>query len=140
MVGDLFQSAIGSLAEENIAMSVLATVISHKREQNQVVVDAGGLALSKDRSTSAIEGGALGYGLVMDVHGMPTLGRLIVSGVSQEHGQIDGPDPVPFDRLPIGAKVRVLPNHVCMTAGCYDDILFVDQGKVGGHWDKVVGW
>ncbi len=141
MVGDLFQSAIGSLKEEQIALSVLATVISHKPEHNQIVIDAGGLALSKDRSTSAIEGGDLGYGLVVDVDGQPTLGQLTVSGVSQEHGQIDGPGPVPFDKLAIGTKVRVLPNHVCMTAGSYEELLLVGEGSdVIDRWGKAFGW
>ena len=141
MAGDLFQAAIGSLALDDIALSVLATVISHKPAQNQIVVDAGGLALSKDRSTSAIDGGDLGFGLVVDLDGQPTLGRLIVTGVSQEHGQIDGPDPVPFERLPIGAKVRVFPNHVCMTAGSYEELLVVDSGEeILARWDKAFGW
>ena len=140
MAGDLFQSAIGSLKEEDIALSVLASVISHKPEHNQIVIDAGGLALSKDRSTSAIEGGDLGYGLVVDVDGQPTLGRLTVSGVSQEHGQIDGPGPVPFGRMAIGTKVRVFPNHVCMTAGSYEELLVVEGGDVIDRWGKAFGW
>jgi D-serine deaminase-like pyridoxal phosphate-dependent protein len=141
MAGDLFQAAIGSLDTDEIALSVLASVISHKPEQNQIVVDAGGLALSKDRSTSAIEGGDLGYGLVVDMHGQPNLGHLVVGNVSQEHGQISGPDPAPFDRLPIGAKVRLVPNHVCMTAGNYDELLIVDGGtEIVARWDKALGW
>lgn len=141
MAGDLFQAAIGSLDPDDIAVSVLATVISHRPNRNQIVIDAGGLALSKDRSTAAIAGGDLGYGLVVDVEGRPNLGRLIVSGVHQEHGEISGPDNLPFDRLPIGAKVRILPNHVCMTAGAYDRLLVVDDGtQIKSFWDKALGW
>ena len=141
MAGDLFQAAIGSLDETDIALSVLATVISHKPEQNQIVVDAGGLALSKDRSTAAIHGGDLGFGLVLDVDGKPTLGRLTVSGVHQEHGEVSGSEALPFDRLPIGAKVRILPNHVCMTAGAYDHLLVVENDTdILATWDKAFGW
>lgn len=141
MAGDLFQAGIGSIDRDDIALSVLATVISHKPDRNQIVVDAGGLALSKDRSTAAISGGDLGYGLLLDVEGKPSFGRLLVGGVHQEHGEVDGPDPLPFDRLPIGAKVRILPNHVCMTAGAYDHLLVVDEGlEITATWDKAFGW
>lgn len=141
MAGDLFQAALGSHGPEDMAASVLATVISHKPEQNQIVIDAGGLALSKDRSTAAIEDGDLGYGLVVDIAGEPSLGRLIVGGVHQEHGEIRGDGPLPFDRLPIGSKVRVLPNHVCMTAAAYGRSLVVDGGTdVADTWDRVNGW
>jgi D-serine deaminase-like pyridoxal phosphate-dependent protein len=124
-----------------MAVSVLATVISHKPEQNQIVIDAGGLALSKDRSTAALQGGDLGYGLIVDVEGKSSLGRLVVGGVHQEHGEIRGDGPLPFERLPIGTKVRVLPNHVCMTAAAYDRSLVVDDGTdVVATWDRVSGW
>ena len=141
MAGDLFQSGIGSLAEGEIAVSVLASVIAHKPEQNQIVVDAGGLALSKDRSTAALAGGDLGYGLVLDIDGEPGFGRLTVAGVSQEHGVIRGLAPLPFDRLPIGARVRILANHVCMTAAIHESYLIVDGGgEIVDRWDKLVGW
>lgn len=141
MAGDLFQSGIASLAEDEIAVSVLASVIAHKPERNQIVVDAGGLALSKDRSTAALADGDLGFGLVLDIDGEAGLGRLTVAGVSQEHGEIRGAAPLPFDRLPIGARVRILPNHVCMTAAIHDRYLVVDGGEeIVEVWDKLVGW
>ena len=141
MAGDLFQSGIGSQNEEDIAVSVLATVISHKRDRNQIVIDAGGIALSKDRSTGGIEGGDLGYGLVVDLEGHPSFGRLVVGGVHQEHGEIQGDSPLPFDRLPIGSKVRVLPNHVCMTAAAYERLLVVEDGTtVSDVWERINGW
>ena len=141
MAGDLFQAEIGSLGEADIAASVLASVISHKPDQNQIVIDAGGLALSKDRSTAAVEGGDFGFGLVVDIEGKPSFGRLIVSGVHQEHGEIRDDAPLPYDRLPIGSKVRVLPNHVCMTAAAHDRNLVVDGGtEIVATWDRVNGW
>jgi D-serine deaminase-like pyridoxal phosphate-dependent protein len=141
MAGDLYQAGIGSQAEADIAVSVLATVISHKRESNQIVVDAGGLALSKDRATSALEGGDRGYGLVVDLEGNPSFSRMIVAGVHQEHGEIQGEAPLPFDRLPIGTKVRILPNHSCMTAAAYERFLVVNGGTdVEQVWERVNGW
>ena len=141
MAGDLFQAAVGSIGPEDMAVSVLTSVISHQPRFNQIVVDAGGLALSKDRSTQALNDGDCGFGRVVDLAGEPSLGDLLVSGVSQEHGQIQGPDPVPFDRLPIGARLRILPNHVCMTAGSYDYLWVVGaDGEIEERWDKAFGW
>ena len=69
------------------------------------------------------------------------MGRLIVGGVHQEHGEISGPDIPPFERLPIGARVRILPNHVCMTAAAYDKLLVVEKGtEIKSFWDKALGW
>ncbi len=140
MAGDLFQVGIGSHGVEDIAASVVATVISHKPERNQIVVDAGGLALSKDRATAALADHDMGYGLVTDLDGRLAYGRLIVAGVHQEHGEIQGDAPLPFDRLPIGSRVRILPNHVCMTAAAHERYLVTDGSEVRAEWDKVGGW
>ena len=140
MAGDLFQVGIGSQDVEDIATSVVATVISHKPERNQIVVDAGGLALSKDRSTAALPDQDMGYGLVVDLEGRPAFGRLIVAGVHQEHGEIQGDEPLPFDRLPIGSRVRILPNHACMTTAAHDRYLVTEGSTVKAKWEKVAGW
>src|SRR6185312_16160943 len=126
MAGDLFQVALGSLALEQVAVTVLATVISHNPKRNQVVVDAGGLALSKDRSTAAGAGPDMGYGLILDVLGRPITSSLTVVDVHQEHGEIRSSSRLPFEKLPIGSKIRIIPNHVCMTAAMYDAYLVVD--------------
>jgi D-serine deaminase-like pyridoxal phosphate-dependent protein len=141
MASDLFQAAIGSSGEEDIAVSVLATVISRNEARNQIVIDAGGLALSKDRATGGIEKGDLDYGLVADIEGRASFGRLTVGGVHQEHGEIEGETPLPFDRLAIGTRLRILPNHVCMTAGAHDRFLVVDGGTaIVAEWEKATGW
>jgi D-serine deaminase-like pyridoxal phosphate-dependent protein len=140
MAGDLFQVGIGSQEVEDIAASVVATVISHKRERNQIVVDAGGLALSKDRSTAALRDQDMGYGLVVDLEGRPAFGRLIVAGVHQEHGEIQRADPLPFERLPVGSRVRILPNHACMTTAAHDRYLVTEGSDIRAEWDKVGGW
>ena len=141
MASDLFQAAIGSSGEEDIAVSVLTSVISCNEAHNRIVVDAGGLALSKDRATGGIDGGDLGYGLVTDIAGRPAFGRLAVGGVHQEHGEIESDTPLPFGRLEIGTRLRILPNHVCMTAGAHDSFLVVDGGtEILDRWEKATGW
>lgn len=141
MAGDLFQAAIGAEAIGDQALSVLAGVISASPARGQVVIDAGGLALSKDVSTASTPGFETGYGRLLDIDGRPSLGDLVVGGVYQEHGEITGPDAPPFGRLKVGAKVRVLPNHACMTAAAHDHYLVVDGGReVVAVWPRQNGW
>lgn len=141
MAGDLFQVAVGSLALDQVAVTVLATVISHNQKQNQMVVDAGGLALSKDRSTAAGPGPDMRYGLVLDTLGRPIASGLMIVDVHQEHGGIRSGTRLPFEKLPIGSRVRIMPNHVCMTAAMYDNYLIVDgTDAIVDIWERTNGW
>jgi D-serine deaminase-like pyridoxal phosphate-dependent protein len=141
MAGDLFQVGMGSLSLENVAVTVLATVISHNRRLNQIVVDAGGLALSKDRSTAAGPGPDMGYGLVLDVLGNPIDSGLTIVDVHQEHGEIRFNSGPTFERLPIGSKVRIVPNHICMTAAMYGQYTVVDgSDTIVDLWERTNGW
>jgi D-serine deaminase-like pyridoxal phosphate-dependent protein len=141
MAGDLFQVAIGSLQLEQVAVTVLATVISHNPRRNQIVLDAGGLALSKDRSTASGPGPDQGYGLVLDSLGHSLVPDLTVVDVHQEHGEVRSDSPLPFERFPIGSKVRVVPNHICMTAAMYEHYLVVEgTEQVVDIWDRTGGW
>lgn len=145
MLGDLFQAGLGTRAVDEIAITVLASVITHRRRENQLYIDAGGLALSKDRSTAALEDDC-GYGLVCDVATAAPIPGLRVQSVHQEHGLVTADGPLPFDRLPVGSMVRVLPNHVCMTAAAHDtyNVIDSDEGGGGGEvvatWDRCGGW
>lgn len=140
MFGDLFQAQIHSCAIEDLAVSVLATVIGHRRDPDRLIVDAGALALSKDRSTAGMPFDA-GFGMVADIAGAPYTPALRVDRVYQEHGIIELADPGFLDRLPIGSRVRVLPNHVCLTAAMYDRYLVVDGGDtVRDSWARCNGW
>ncbi|MFQ5775416.1 MAG: alanine racemase [Kiloniellaceae bacterium] len=145
MFNDVFQVEIGSCGLSDIAMSVLATVTGRHPERGELVIDAGGLALSKDRSTAAVPRD-VGYGLVVDAAGADGLPELHVVRVSQEHGIVAAPGgEAPFHALPPGARVRVLPNHACMTAAAYDFYYVVDGGdgaadEVVAVWPRVNGW
>jgi len=141
LAGDLFQVAIRSQALQDVALSVLATVISHHRGRGQLVVDAGGLALSKDRSTAGMPGRDGGYGLLADLDGQPFAPALHVTEVHQEHGVVHGVDAAAFERLPLGARVRIMPNHACMTAAMYDEYLVVDGDRtIMARWPRTNGW
>jgi len=137
MFGDLFQAEIFTHAIEDIAVTVLTSVIG--RRPGKLLVDAGGLALSKDRSTEAVARD-FGFGLVLDRMGQRTLGEAIVRRAYQEHGvvELDGARPV---ALAIGGRLRVAPNHTCMTAAAHDRYYVVDGGEeVVAVWPRVNGW
>jgi len=141
MFNDVFQAEIGSCGFEDIALSVLTTVTGHHRERGEIVIDAGGLALSKDRSTASGPHD-VGYGLVRDLANGESLPELQVVRVSQEHGIVAAPGgDLPFDALPPGTRLRVLPNHACMTAAAYTHYNVVAGGDtVIARWDRVNGW
>ena len=140
LFGDLFQAAIGSCAIDDLAVSVLATVMSHSPSRNTLMIDAGGLALSKDRATASTAHDA-GYGRLIDVRSGALLSDLWVADVHQEHGEVHSQAPLPYDALPIGSRVRVLPNHVCMTAAMYPEYAVVEgDDRVQDRWARTNGW
>lgn len=134
---DLTQVAIGSCAVEECALSVLAAVVHRDRARGHVVLDAGAIALSKDRGPAGADGVA-DYGHLLDLDGND-LG-LRVDGVSQEHGVVRIPEDAQLDRLPVGSRVRVLVNHSCLTAAQHEAYLVVDDGRVVDRWETLRGW
>jgi D-serine deaminase-like pyridoxal phosphate-dependent protein len=140
MFGDLFQAEIGTHNPDDIAVTVLASVIGRKPAQNRVILDAGGLALSKDRSTEATPHD-FGFGLMLDIGGRRGYGNAIVRRAYQEHGVVDLDPTQPTPNLPVGAKVRVAPNHTCMTAAAHDRYFVVESSDtVTAIWPRVNGW
>ena len=140
---DLAQVSLGTCTIDDIAVSVLATVIGHNPRSRRMLIDAGALALSKDLSASKL-GANVGYGLVCPMTGGPPIGGMYVAEVHQEHGLIAGLDmgeDVP-DQFPVGTRVRILPNHACLTAAPYGLYHLVRSGNtcVLGVWPKATGW
>jgi len=144
--GDLFQAGIGTCGRADIAVGVLASVIAHSRAGDAFMIDAGGLALSKDRSTAELANGDCRYGVVVDpVNGaeFPGVTELQVVNVHQEHGEVKTVDggALPLERFPVGTLVRVLPNHICMTAAAHECYYITEGGdQVVGVWQRCRGW
>lgn len=138
---DLVMRGIGVCTTEDIAISVLTTVIGHQRQRGLVIVDAGWMALSRDRGTAS-QSVDQGYGVVCDVNGR-VLDDLIVVVANQEHGIITlRPDSgASLPDLPVGTQLRILPNHACATAAQFDGykVLRADGGPLA-HWPRVHGW
>ena len=67
---DLFQAGVGVCGLDEIALSVLTTVIGHQREKGWTITDAGWMAMSRDRGTAS-QAVDQGYGLVCGLDGAP---------------------------------------------------------------------
>src|SRR6185437_8473685 len=121
MFFDMVQVGIGVCAVDDIALSVLTTVIGHRKDKNWIITDAGWMALSSDPGQSQH------YGLVCDAQGRP-YPDLVVLSTNQEHG-IVGIRPglsASLPDLPIGTRLRILPNHACATAAQHDQYHLLD--------------
>ena len=125
---DAFQTAIGSCAPADVAVSVLATVVGVHPQRRSLIIDAGALALSKDL------GAGTDYGRVCDERLRPLPLRL--TSVSQEHGKIEGD----VSHISVGTRLRIIPNHSCLTAAMFDVHYAVDGDQIVGAWRPVRGW
>lgn len=141
MFGDLFQAGVGSVRQDDIALSVLASVIGHQRAKGWIIVDAGWMAMSRDRST-AKQHVDQGYGLVCDLFGRP-YPDLIMVDANQEHGIIMARpgSAATLPDLPVGSRVRMLPNHACATGAQHDRYHVLGAaGAVEAAWPRISGW
>ena len=139
--GDLVQAELGTCAIDDIAIGVLASVIGHNRHHGRILIDAGFLALSRDRGTADLPVD-WGYGAVSDPVTGEVFEDVTVSSTNQEHGIITARSgEIEFDRFPVGSRVRILPNHACATAAAHDHYFVTDGGEqVAAKWDRVNGW
>ena len=140
---DLVMAGLEVCRIDDIALSVLTEVIGHRTSQGQLVVDAGWMALSRDRGR-APSAPDRGYGLVCEPDSSgPGDDELIVHGANQEHGLISHASgkPIDPDRYPIGTRLRVLPNHACATAAQHHGYWLLDDEKTEPQWlSRCAGW
>ncbi|MGV8040537.1 MAG: alanine racemase [Thermoanaerobaculaceae bacterium] len=134
---DAFQAAIGSCRLDDCAFTVVASVIGAFPRDGRLVIDAGALALSKDSGPVHVDP-RCGFGVVCDLAGEPLAG-LRVASLSQEHGVVSGP-PDTIGRHRIGGRLRIVPNHSCLAAACFDRYHVVEDQAVVDEWWPVRGW
>jgi D-serine deaminase-like pyridoxal phosphate-dependent protein len=134
---DVYQAAIGVCDLADIALSVLVTVVGAYPERSQVVIDAGALALSKDPGPIHVDPGC-GFGVVLPAADGPLSG-LTVTSLSQEHGVIQCSAQQAMELQP-GTRLRVLPNHSCLTAAMFNRYHVLDRGHITDIWQPVRGW
>ena len=142
---DLVMAGLGVCRLEDLALSVVVTVIGHRPEYGWVVTDGGWMAMSRDRGTAA-QAQDQGYGLVADLAGN-LLPGLVMTAASQEHGTLTARDGGRLPDLPIGTRLRILPNHACATAAQHHGYHVVDSARpakgtpaVEAVWNRVSGW
>jgi D-serine deaminase-like pyridoxal phosphate-dependent protein len=143
MFQDLVMHGIGVCRLEDIALSVLVSVIGHQPERGWIITDGGWMSLSRDRGTSN-QPKDQGYGVVRDSNGQALPDDLIVVSANQEHGVIARRDGAPLDasRYPVGTLLRVLPNHACATAAQHDryHVVSGSGNEVLTTWPRINGW
>ncbi|HEX7936303.1 MAG TPA: DSD1 family PLP-dependent enzyme [Paraburkholderia sp.] len=154
---DLVMHNIGVCSLDDIALSVLATVIGHQVDKGWAILDAGWMAMSRDRGTSK-QAHDFGYGVPCLLDGTPLAGY-VVSGANQEHGilssteegahagEADAADAANAanaasitQRFPIGMKLRILPNHACATGAQFPEYQAVAPDGQSVPWMRLQGW
>lgn len=131
---DLTQAAIGVCGPGDIALRVVAEVLSH-HPGGHALVDAGALALSKDT------GAADHYGVIARIGNAVAPPGLFIAKVAQEQGYLRGPHGLDLARLlPVGTRVEILPNHACMTAAAHDFYHIRSNSHAPDIWRRVNGW
>jgi D-serine deaminase-like pyridoxal phosphate-dependent protein len=145
---DLVMRNIGVCSLDDIALSVVTTVIGHQPEKGWAILDAGWMAMSRDRGT-ARQGRDFGYGQPCTLDGTP-LEHYVVADANQEHGilcairQAAEPGRAPRDdvvaRFPLGTKLRILPNHACATGAQFSAYQALAPTGELTTWRRFNGW
>ncbi len=123
---DYTQVLLGSCRTVDCAATVIATVVSSSRERNTSVVDAGALALSMDPGPALL--GRRSYGEILDERASGALLRNArLTSLSQEHGAVSR-------YFEVGTRIRILPNHSCLTVACFDAFSVVQGTQILDSW------
>ena len=123
---DFTQVAIGTCGVRDCAVTVLASVVSCRPGDGRSVIDAGALALSKDLGPERPERPTLGE-VFADYDAGVLDGEARLLSLSQEHGILSVP-------CAVGSRLRVLPNHSCLTVAHFDDYAVVRGDEVVDRW------
>ena len=138
---DLVMANVGVCHLDDLALSVLTTVIGHQSDKGWAIVDAGWMEMSRDRGTQS-QAHDYGYGQVCDAGGQVLEGYLMREA-NQEHGIVSAagaPDADIVRRFPVGTQLRVLPNHACATGAQFPQYHAVKGDEVGPPWSRFYGW
>lgn len=126
---DVGQIALGNASLDTTAIRVIATVVSHP-DSERACIDAGSKSLSTDLvPASAHREQFPGMGLIVNAPGW------VIERMSEEHGWLrwqGAGAPLP---LPVGMRLEIVPNHVCMAFAMLRRASIVNDGKIVGHWD-----
>jgi D-serine deaminase-like pyridoxal phosphate-dependent protein len=113
---DAQQWELGTVDPDRLALTCVATVVSHGSSGEQVVLDSGSKVLGADRAAWST-----GFGRLID---HPDARITLQS----EHHAVVAWDGSPLPEL--GSRLRVVPNHVCVAVNLADELVLTD----GGTW------
>ena len=116
---DAQQLETGSCDWSGIALYAVSTVVS--RRGHQVILDAGNKILGADRPPWAT-----GHGRLLGHPGAR------VTALSEHHATVQIPDEEPVPEL--GARLHVIPNHVCTAVNLVDELMVGTAGRIGDRW------
>jgi D-serine deaminase-like pyridoxal phosphate-dependent protein len=117
--GDRYSHRSGAMRMEDCAFTVITTVVS-RPTADRGILDGGSKTFSSDPM------GQEGYGLLLEYPAAK------LYSLSEEHGCVD------FSACPerpaVGARVTVVPNHVCVVSNLFDHVVGVRGEKVEVIW------
>jgi D-serine deaminase-like pyridoxal phosphate-dependent protein len=117
--GDRNLVNLGAMSLEDCALTVRTTVVSRPTAERGFL-DAGSKALSSDLL------GQDGYGLILEYP------QARIVALSEEHGHVDFSNC--HEKPQIGEQVSVLPNHCCVVANLFNQLVGTRNGKVEVVW------
>ncbi len=123
---DAMQASLGSCSLTDCALTVWTTLVSKRRDNSgreRLFLDAGKKILTTDT-------GALteGHGIILyNAAAMRPLPHARITGLSEEHGWVEVPGGATIE---IGDRVRVVPNHACVTVNTQARMYLVDGQDV----------
>jgi D-serine deaminase-like pyridoxal phosphate-dependent protein len=132
---------IGVCAVDDIAMSVMTTVIGHQPDKGWAIVDAGWMAMSRDRGTQK-QPIDYAYGQICDL-ALNRLPGYLLTAANQEHGtasRVDKPNLDIEREFPLGTRLRILPNHACATGTQFPQYFAVGEDGTAHTWERFSGW
>ena len=126
---DVGQIALGNATLDTTAIRVIATVVSHP-DPERACIDAGSKSMSADLvPASAHREEFPGHGLVVNAPGW------VVDKVSEEHGWLRWKGAGAPTALPVGTRLEIVPNHVCMAFAMLRRASVVRDSRIVDVWD-----
>ncbi len=121
---DAMQASFGACAEDDVAASILTTVVSTRRP-GWATVDGGSKTFSGDRpvvATARPGGSEVARAVGLDA---------AVMRITEEHGMVQLGDGVTVE---VGQKLRFTPYHVCTAVNLSNELVAVRSGVVEAVW------
>ncbi len=120
--GDGLMTAWGACLPDEIALTVLCTVVSRPLPE-RATVDGGSKTFAGDIPAGVVSG-LSGHGRAVDIDGY-------IEAMNEEHGMVRL---TAGSNLAVGDQVRFIPNHVCTAVNLSDELIGVRDGKIVAVW------